>query len=132
MSDAYRTPGREIDETAVETAKIHEAAETQRKLIEEREKTRRNRTDERRILWTDGGFQPLVGVIVFFVCGAGLGGWALYLHSKRPVSEACTESAELINVNASARTCEGGHIVTEPQPGEKVLVKCVCGPAVKP
>lgn len=41
MSDAYRTPGRDIDTTAVETAKIHEAAETKRKLIEEREQTRR-------------------------------------------------------------------------------------------
>lgn len=41
MSDAYRTPGRDIDATAVETAKIHEAGETKRASNEEREKTRR-------------------------------------------------------------------------------------------
>ena len=36
---AYREPGRAVDETEIERAKIHEAAETRRKAIEEHAKT---------------------------------------------------------------------------------------------
>jgi hypothetical protein len=40
---AYREPGREVDTTEIERAKIHEAEETKRASIKEREATRRER-----------------------------------------------------------------------------------------
>lgn len=46
MSDAYRVPERGIDETEIERAKIHEAGETKRKLIEETEKTKREKAQQ--------------------------------------------------------------------------------------
>ncbi len=68
MSDAYRTPGRDIDATTVETEKVRQAAETKRKAIEEREKTRRAAIDNRDtggyMLTRLGGCAVLVGAII--------------------------------------------------------------------
>jgi hypothetical protein len=38
----------------------------------------------------------------------------------------CIESAEIVSVNDSARSCRSGRIVTTDTPGGYVLVRCVC------
>lgn len=122
MSDAYRTPGRDVDATAVETAKIHEAAATKRKLIEEQEKTRREKIEA----W--GPIPPVAAGLVIFVAvvTAGIVGH-YYVERSRPEPPApCTD--ESFDLSAYNRmTCKHpAHAGTLEKVGEKAIYVCRC------
>lgn len=88
MPDAYRVPGV-IDETEVATEKIRQAAETKRKQIEEREKTRRETIAARKVRWTDSGFQWLVGISLLIVFGTLAIVANVYFDSRKPAPRSC-------------------------------------------
>lgn len=128
---AYREPGRDVDRTDIERAKIHEAGETKRKAIEEQEKTKRAKVEKY-------GSAPF-GAAAVVLCSLLLAGsFVAYLHydSKNPHPPApllaeCVEKVEVISRLSSHRDCEkGGHIETTPLPDGDVLWKCVCGTRV--
>lgn len=80
MTDTYRTPGREIDETEVETTRIRETEATKRKALELREASAEVR---RKRFWEFMGYDGtlfIVGtcavVMVGSVCAAAL----MYCH----------------------------------------------------
>ena len=82
----YREPGRTVDETEIERAKLHEGAETKRKEIEEKEESRRQLGKLRNAWWEHNG------VGVFFILGllitgsaivGGKLGWA-YMDRRLP------------------------------------------------
>jgi hypothetical protein len=126
MSTAYRTPGRDIDETEIRRAEIHEAAETKRKVIEERAATRRARIKE-------------VGIAPYVVAGGVLGMTLLVVgvigekyvtaHAPPPPPPACQEWAEVISHSDSQRECKGGRIFAAPSVADRYMVRCVCGAA---
>jgi hypothetical protein len=132
MNDGgYRVPGRDVDATAIEQEKIRQVGETKRKLIEEKEKSRREIADKRRIRWTDNGFQNMVVfcVLIPSVALAGIGGF--YFNMKTPAApvqeSGCREMSEVINVNTTTRHCGvGARLETEVMPDGHVLVRCKC------
>ena len=90
---AYREPGRAVDMTEIERAKIHAAAETKRKAIEEGEKTKRARVEARRALWTENG-SALLFVIAVTIVGLIVGGvWVgdTWIETRNP--PACVDRA---------------------------------------
>lgn len=92
MSDQpYRTPGRDVDKTEVEITKIREAAETKRKLIEEREKTKRQDLSERD---TAGYVVPKIvaGITILLIALIGYYAWEAYVQSRTPESTCREES----------------------------------------
>lgn len=129
MTDAYRTPGREVDETAVETAKIHEAAETQRALITEREKTKREALDNR-----DNAGYLLPRVVAGIVAVAAVIAIAttantyIEAHSPKPISRPCVAWAEVLSHSDSNRTCAHGRLISQPVSGKdgEMFVRCIC------
>lgn len=127
---AYREPGRDIDVTEIERAKIHEEAETKRKLISEREETRRARFKE---------YGPTVPIAVTIVALTALATGTCVANnhiearaSDKPV--ACVETAEVVSVSSPMKKCIGGGMVeTEKLTDAQILVRCRCtAPAVKP
>lgn len=113
---AYREPGT-IDRTEIERAKIHEAAETKRTLIAERERTKRARVEEY------GLAVPFAVIAVaFLACAAVVCVTSSYFRAKAP----CVEEAALITYGGEAMRCAGGHIETEVLPDRHVLWKCRC------
>lgn len=122
----YRTPGREVDETEIERAKIHEEAETKRKHLEEREKTRRQRIE------TLGPIPAALAAAVAAVAIiAGAISFHNHLESKAPPKppEPCIEIVEIIGRSTDIRQCRnGGRIETTTLPNNDVLWRCICAP----
>ncbi len=120
--DSYREPGRTVDETEIVRAKIHEAAETKRKQIEETEKTKRDRGDTPYIAW---GLVSAVAIIGAAIC------IGTYITSKYPHPEVvnCVEKIEIISSESRVRECEnGGRIETRSIDNNHIEWRCVCGP----
>lgn len=121
----YREPGRDIDVTEIERAKIHEAAETKRKLIEEREETRRVKAK------THG---PVVPVVVGLVLLSAIAGGTCVGYRRVEAKDphrfpACTESAEIVTSNTPPRACSGGRVTAETLPNGNALIRCRCDAA---
>lgn len=100
MSDAYRTPGREVDETEIARAKLHEEAETKRKLIEEKEATKRARVKE--LGYAPHGF--FAAAVVALALIGGIAGHAIVAEKVQEGSP-CRESVrERASYNAASCT----------------------------
>ena len=80
---SYREPGRDIDATEIERAKIHEAAETKRKAIEEKEKTRRENIAKRD---TAGYIVPKIvtGCVLLTAALCGMRVASDYVEARQP------------------------------------------------
>ena len=123
----YREPGT-TNESYEKVARIHEEAETKRKLIEEEGKTRREAVKQAdwRVPWLAAG---LVGLA--FAVGAAVTG-NTYVERKYPgpPSQApCTEFIEVLYVGGCGVTsrCPGGHLTTSPGPVSGALtMTCTC------
>ena len=129
----YRVPGRDIDETEIEKEKIRQEGETKRKLIEEKEKTRRDNAIQSRMKWTDSGFQPMVGIplVVALIALTIVGG--IYANGKfERHPEGCQESSDIRSPGNQPFSCgAGGRMTTQLIPGtvnDRILVKCKCPP----
>ncbi len=132
MNDGgYRVPGRDVDGTAIEQEKIRQTAETKRKLIEEKEKTKREQAQRSKEKWTEGGFQFMFGASVVSVAAAAAIIGGVYFHGKYPgppdLEPACAETSEIVSSTTSARRCSpGATLVTEKLANSDALVKCLC------
>lgn len=133
MNDGgYRAPGRDMDVTVIEQEKVRQAAETKRKLIEEKEKTKRELANARRARWTDPTFALLVGVCTIALClvgGITLNAWIEAKSPAKPIK--CEELTDIIRPTSDARHCgPGARLETQPMPNGNVLVRCLCSPPV--
>ena len=134
MTDAYRTPGRDIDMTEIERTKIHEAAETKRAEISEREKTKREAQKYRSQWWSAHGFAMSVSLMVFLaisgvIAGINVHAWIESTHPPPPFipSQSCSETVEVVSSWSSIGHCDkGGHITTEKLERGEVLWHCHC------
>lgn len=114
------TTERKTEEVA--KLELQEQAATERKSIEEREKTRRSRNNDVPI-WL-GAFAALV---------SGVGLIVLHQYLMRTHPGPCVETVEIIDESHLARQCPSGTMTTEHMPnsamfeGPRVLVRCTCG-----
>lgn len=112
----------------VKIAQIHEAAETKRKLISEREETKRAKIKHR-------GFIPhivlgttLLGSLLIGSCTFGM-----QENRKTEQMQPCVESAEVITISDNTKFCKvGATIDTQTMTESKVLVRCLCHERAKP
>ena len=116
MGDAYRTAN--IDMTTIRSTAIHEAAETKRKLIEEREATKRVRMQE--IGYAPHGFLAATVVAV-----AVIGGIASHAIVEERVKEQmpCRDSVRERDAYGSAECGHALHVLVQ---DEKTWT-CKCG-----
>lgn len=112
----------------VKIAQIHEAAETKRKLISEREETKRAKIAKR-------GFIPHI-VLGATLLGSLLIGSCTIIHRENVKAEQtrpCIESAEIIGTADNARFCRGTAVMeTQLLAANQVLIHCLCHERAKP
>ena len=125
-------PVEVYNKTEVELARIREQEETKRSIVAAREKTRQTaRSNDG--YWVVRGM-AIVGALLgtLIVSLAGYSAYSDKMHAEHPgyTDSHCIESAEVISVENSARTCaNGGWFESLPtdKPGH-ILVKCHCTP----
>ena len=124
---SYREPGT-VDQTEVERAKIHEAAETARKRIEEAEKTKRAIAAEKGDAWV----VPWIAAAIAAVIGVIATASTVQVHIERThhtPPEPCRDSSTLVSTKAgspSSHECAlGAQRTTEPAPNG-MMVHCTC------
>jgi hypothetical protein len=123
MTPYRETSGSTVDRTEIECARIREAAETRRKLIEEREKTRRERGDGWLFPWFIGGL-VFIGLTI-----AGAVGYSEHLEAQRAT---CVESVEIVTLGNSQRQCLLGWIESRSVNEGQIEVHCRCDPRPAP
>lgn len=126
---SYREPGS-TDESYEKVARIHEEAETKRKVIEEDGKTKREAVKQAdwRVPWLAAG---LVGLA--FAIGAAVTG-NTYVERKYPepaTAAPCTAFIEVVSTNppgcAGPTKCAGGHLTGTPGPVSGTMtMTCTC------
>lgn len=128
-NDTFATP-EILDVTEIEKCKIQQKGETDRKLIEEQEKTSRERILSKKHRWTDSGFQTAFSLVAITFVISLMSSVMFYTCKRYPDVAAKADCKESISVVRSTdpAVCGVGASLESKVVNDRgdVQVHCVC------